>query len=217
MYSQLKQDDIVFSLLNQQKNGTYVDVGSGDWKDANNTLFLEEQGWTGINIDYDKRFQDGWEKHRSESKVYFEDATTFDYKSLFQERNYPKQIDYLSLDIDPSDATLAALKKLPLDEYRFSVITYETEVYRAGIDGYYDEIWQKKSAEIFESYGYELVIKNVANMGNPYEDWWVDPKVVDRAIIDKFSKTDSWSRESTECIFSNTQFSIMPITAILEE
>ena len=54
-------------------------------------------------------------------------------------------------------------------------------------------------------------------MGNPYEDWWVDPKVVDRAIIDKFSKTNSWSRESTECIFSNTQFSIMPITAILEE
>ena len=30
MYSQLRQDDIVFSLLNQQKNGTYVDVGSGD-------------------------------------------------------------------------------------------------------------------------------------------------------------------------------------------
>ena len=62
------------------------------------------------------------------------------------------------------------------------------KVYRAGIDGYYDEIWQKQSAEIFESHGYELVIKNVANMGNPYEDWWVDPKVVDRAIIDKFSK-----------------------------
>ena len=38
-----------------------------------------------------------------------------------------KQIDYLSLDIDPSEATLAALKKLPLDDYRFSVITYETE------------------------------------------------------------------------------------------
>ena len=109
------------------------------------------------------------------------------------------------------------MKKLPLEVYRFSVITYETEVYRAGIDGYYDEIWQKQSAEIFESHGYELVIKNVANMGNPYEDWWVDPKVVDRAIIDKFSKTDSWSRESTECIFNNTQFSIMPITAILEE
>ena len=54
-------------------------------------------------------------------------------------------------------------------------------------------------------------------MGNPYEDWWVDPKVVNRAIIDKFSKPDDWTRESTECIFSNTKFSIMPITAILEE
>ena len=119
--------------------------------------------------------------------------------NLFFKRNQSKLIT-LSLDIE-SDATLAALKKLPLDEYRFSVITYETEVYRAGIDGYYDEIWQKQSAEIFESYGYELVIKNIANMGNPYEDWWVDPKVIDRAIIGKFSKTDSWARESTDTIF----------------
>ena len=32
-----------------------------------------------------------------------------------------------------------------------------------------------------------------------------------------FKYQDDWTRESTECIFSNTQFSIMPITAILEE
>ena len=101
---------------------------------------------------------------------------------------------------------------MPLDDYRFSVITYEHENYRTN-----DDVWQKESIKIFEKYGYELIIKNVANMGNPYEDWWVDPKVVNRAIIDKFSKPDDWCRESTECIFSNTQFSIMPITAILEE
>ena len=52
---------------------------------------------------------------------------------------------------------------------------------------------------------------------NPYEDWWVDPKVVNRAIIEKFAKTDDWSRESTECIFSNTQFSIMPIVSLRKE
>ena len=80
-----------------------------------------------------------------------------------------------------------------------------------------DDIWQKESTKIFEKHGYERVIKNVANQGNPYEDWWVDPKVVNRAIIEKFAKTDDWSRESTECIFSNTQFSIMPIVSLRKE
>ena len=216
-WSQSMQDMFVLSMLDGKRNGVYVEIGADKPKIINNSYLLERKfGWRGVSFELDESKVEFFNQHRK-NKCISADATTFDYKSLFQERNYPKQIDYLSLDIDPSDATLAALKKLPLDEYRFSVITYETEVYRAGIDGYYDEIWQKKSAEIFESYGYELVIKNVANMGNPYEDWWVDPKVIDRAIIDKFSKTDSWSRESTECIFSNTQFSIMPITAILEE
>ena len=150
--------------------------------------------------------------------MYLYRCNIFDYKSLFEERNYPKQIDYLQLDIDPCEATFHALKQIPFDDYRFSVITYEHELYRASANGCgIDDIWQKESAKIFEKYGYERVIKNVANMGNPYEDWWVDPKVVDRAIIDKFSKPDDWTRESTECIFSNTKFSIMPITAILEE
>ena len=216
-WSQSMQDMFVLSMLDGKRNGVYVEIGADKPKIINNSYLLERKfGWRGVSFELDESKVEFFNHHRK-NKCICTDATTFDYKSLFQERNYPKQIDYLSLDIDPSEATLAALKKLPLDEYRFSVITYETEVYRAGVDGHYDEIWQKQSAEIFESYGYELVIKNVANMGNPYEDWWVDPKVVDRAIIDKFSKPDDWTRESTECIFSNTKFSIMPITAILEE
>ena len=56
-----------------------------------------------------------------------------------------------------------------------------------------------------QSYGYQLVVKNVANEGNPYEDWWVDPNVVDRAIIDKFTNVSNWSKESPLCIFTDAQ------------
>ena len=76
------------------------------------------------------------------------------------------------MDIDPAEGTLAALKKLPLDDYRFSVITYETDVYSSGAD------IQDEQIEILESYGYQLVSKNVKCEGNPYEDWWVDPAIV---------------------------------------
>ena len=211
-WSQSMQDMFVLSMLDGKRNGVYVEIGADKPKIINNSYLLEKKfGWRGVSFELDNEKVEFFNQRRR-NRCICTDATIFDYKSLFQERNYPKQIDYLSLDIDPSDATFESLKKLPLDDYRFSVITYEHENYRT-----IDDVWQKESIKIFEKYGYELIIKNVANMGNPYEDWWVDPKVVDRAIIDKFSKTDSWSRESTECIFSNTQFSIMPITAILEE
>ena len=48
--------------------------------------------------------------------------------SILQEKNYPKQIDYLSLDIDPPQQTLLALTRMPID-VRFSVITFETDFY----------------------------------------------------------------------------------------
>ena len=54
------------------------------------------------------------------------DALTLNYKNVLGNN---KRVDYLSLDIEPLTNTLACLKVLPLDEYRFSVITYETDYY----------------------------------------------------------------------------------------
>ena len=126
------------------------------------------------------------------NKCICHDATAYDYVNLFKERNYPKQIDYLSLDIDPPGQTLKALTRMPLG-HRFSVITFETDLYThlktyAGTSDV-----QHKSQQIFRSMGYEMVVENVANEGSPYEDWWVDPLVVDRDIIDKFkSNLTAW-------------------------
>ena len=120
------------------------------------------------------------------------DATDYDYKFLFEERKYPKQIDYLQLDIDPAPQTLEALKKLPLDDYRFSVITYETDVYRHGPD------IQDEQIDILKSYGYQLVAKNVQCEGNPYEDWWIDPAIVSEDVWKPF-RTDIGS-DSMEVI-----------------
>ena len=51
-----------------------------------------------------------------------------------------------------------------------------------------------------ESYGYKLVVKNVANEGNPYEDWYVDPLVVDDKIISKFKQVGRLSKEAINCV-----------------
>ena len=171
-YSQSMQDMFVLTMLDGKKNGVYVELGADQPRVISNTYLLETQyDWSGVSFELEPDKVSFFNTMRR-NKCICADATDYDYKFLFDERNYPKQIDYLQLDIDPAHQTLNALKKLPLDDYRYSVITYETDVYCQGAD------IQDEQIAILKSHGYQLVVKNVKTEGNPYEDWWIDPTVI---------------------------------------
>jgi len=175
-WSQSMQDMFVLSMLDGKRNGVYVEIGADQPRVISNTYLLENNfDWLGVSFELDADKVTYFNSIRK-NKCLSEDATLYNYKSLFEERNYPKQIDYLQLDIDPAEGTLRALKALPLDDYRFSVITYETDVYSSGAD------IQDEQIEILESHGYQLVAKNVKCEGNPYEDWWIDPAIVSEDV-----------------------------------
>jgi len=175
-WSQSMQDMFVLSMLDGKTNGVYVEIGADQPRVISNTYLLENNfDWSGVSFELDADKVTYFNSIRK-NKCLSEDATLYNYKSLFEERNYPKQIDYLQLDIDPAEGTLRALKALPLDDYRFSVITYETDVYSSGAD------IQDEQIEILESHGYQLVAKNVKCEGNPYEDWWIDPAIVSEDV-----------------------------------
>jgi len=188
-WSQSMQDMFVLSMLDGKRNGVYVEIGADQPRVISNTYLLEKDfDWSGISFELDADKVAFFNTIR-ENKCLCEDATLYNYKSLFEEFNYPKQIDYLQLDIDPAEGTLRALKALPLDDYRFSVITYETDVYSSGAD------IQDEQIEILESHGYQLVAKNVKCEGNPYEDWWVDPAIVSEDVWKPYKTRiglDSW-------------------------
>jgi len=171
-HSQSMQDLFVLSMLDGKKNGTYVEVGADRPRVINNTWLLESAyDWMGVSFEIDPVKVDYFNTIRR-NKCICADATEFDYKYLFEERNYPKQIDYLQLDCDPPQVTLQCLNRLPLEDYRFSVITFETDLYAGGGDV------QRQQWETLTNLGYQRVAKNVKNEGNPYEDWWVDPEVI---------------------------------------
>ena len=188
-WSQSMQDMFVLSMLDGKRNGIYVEIGADQPRVISNTYLLEKDfDWSGISFELDADKVAFFNTIRK-NKCLCEDATLYNYKSLFEELNYPKQIDYLQLDIDPAEGTLRALKTLPLDDYRFSVITYETDVYSSGAD------IQDEQIEILESHGYQLVAKNVKCEGNPYEDWWIDPAIVSEDIWKPYKTRiglDSW-------------------------
>ena len=171
-YSQAMQDMFVLTMLDGKKNGVYVEVGGDQPKVINNSYLLEtEFGWSGVSFELDEDKVEYFNSIRK-NKCVCADATDYDYESLFNERNYPKQIDYLQLDIDPAEGTLEAMKKIPFSDYRFSVITYETDVYSSGPDIQDEEI------AFLKERGYQLVVRNVKNENNPFEDWWIDPNIV---------------------------------------
>ena len=193
-YSQAFQDIFVLSMLSGKKNGTYVEIGGDHPLVINNSYLLESEfGWRGISFEIIQTAVNFYNSLRKNSCL-CENATTVDYRKIFEDNNFPKQIDYLQVDIEPAQQTLNALLQLPHDDYRFSVITYESDVYRDGPD------CQEEAMRFLESYGYKLVVKNVANEGNPYEDWYVDPLVVDDKIITKFKQVGRLSKEAINCV-----------------
>ena len=199
-YSQSLQDIFTLSVLNGKRNGTYLEIGGADGIDINNTFLLEsEYDWKGIAFEW---LEPGWNSYISKRKnpCFCEDATKADYAKLLADHNFPSQIDFLQVDIEPAQQTLDALKAIPHDRYRFSVICFETAIY-CGQDLHV----QQEQIDLLESLGYVMIAKNVSNVGNdPFEDWWVDPTAVDMDRVLPYIEggfTDAREKRCLEVIY----------------
>jgi hypothetical protein len=164
------QDEFVLNVLKEKNHGSFVEVGSSHPRERNNTYLLEKEfNWSGLAIDYDKGFVDLYNSERSTPCIQA-DATKFNYIKYFEENNFKERIDYLQIDIDdtPRHANLLALIQIPLQNYRFNVITIEHDYMR----DFTLEKMRDTQRFILSSLGYELVIN-----GNS-EDFWVDKTYV---------------------------------------
>ena len=199
-YSQSLQDIFTLSVLNGKKNGTYLEIGGDDGISINNTYLLESQyDWTGLAFEW---LEPGWNRYVSKRKnpCLCEDATKADYAKLFVDYKFPKQIDFLQVDIEPAQQTLDSLKAIPHDDYRFSVICFETAIYLGQ-----DIHVQQEQIDLLQSLGYVMIAKNVSNVGNdPFEDWWVDPTAVDMERLAPYIEagfTDDREKRCLEVIY----------------
>lgn len=171
--SQAGQESFVLNSLKEKRGGVYVEIGGYHSKNDSNTYLLETQyDWKGVALEIDKDRSDEYNTNRSNICLNV-DATTFDYLKYFEENNFPKTIDYLQVDIEPAFQSLKALEAVPLDKYRFSVVTFEHDLY-ADTDNH---LIKEKAKEILTGFGYTLVAENVDHEGKIFEDWWLDSSV----------------------------------------
>ena len=181
--SDARQDEFAANILGFKKNGFCVDIGSCHSVISNNTFYFQDLGWTSLSVEIEPGYNSSYST-RNLGVHLNTNALEVDYKKVFEENEFPTSIDYLSLDVDT--VSLEVLKILPMDEYRFKVITIEH-------DGYlYDDKYRGAQREILNANGYKLLCSNVyvqqpgyEGKEFPFEDWWVDPSQFDQELLDR--------------------------------
>ena len=181
-YSQVYQDMFVLSMTDGKTNGTFVEIGGAQPYHNNNTALLETQyGWSGISVELNQEYVKEYTTARPNVKMFDSDATKLNYKKILKQNFDTNIIDYLQLDIEPAKNTFEVLVSLPLDEYKFKVITYEHDYYVDVTKSFRD-----KSRRYLKAMGYEMVVNDISTDGvSAFEDWWVYSDLVDQKILDQ--------------------------------
>ncbi len=186
-FSQIYQDIFVLSMTNGKKEGTYLEVGAGYPKKGNNTFLLEKEfDWKGVSIDINPKSKELFDKNRKNESI-CADATSIDYIQLLSEHYKSTSIDYLQLDCDPANITYDILQKIPFDNFKFGVITYEHDFYNDSTGSY-----REKSRVFLKGKGYKLICGNISPLKDkyPFEDWWIHPDLIDENIWKQFERMD---------------------------
>lgn len=135
-------------------------------------------------VEYETRYLPLYKQYRPNSIHILQDATTIDYKAVFQANSVPLDIDYLQIDLEANNgSTIQTLEKLDrevFDKYRFATVTFEHDVCYG--DFYNTRL---RSREIFNKRGYVSVFKDIHNKEPQYvyEDWYVHPDLVDMSRV----------------------------------
>ena len=186
--SQAGQDLFVIQMLEGKENGTYLEIGCNVPEYTNNTWLLERGfTWRGVSLDILPHAVNQLNAERANPAV-VADACYVDYDDLLNQAGIEDEIvDYLSMDCDPPNITFQAVQQvMTTSNRRYRVITFEHDSYLAGPD------IRDQSREYLHSLGYELVASNISVEGyGAFEDWWVDPNLVDSELINKFRNYDA--------------------------
>ena len=195
-YSQSYQDLFVLMATNGLEFGSWIEIGCADPLYGNNTKLLEEWNWEGVSIDINPDIVNNWKGVRN-TLPYELDATKVNWERMpIWDLN--NVTDYLQIDVDPPHISYEVLLKIPFWKHKFRVITFEHDFYndKSG------EI-REKSRKYLKSFGYELVVNDVAvDEYSSYEDWWIHPDLVQPKIIELL-RSNTEINPAKDYIFNN--------------
>jgi hypothetical protein len=183
-YSKESQDIFVSKLVREP--GFYLDIGSAEPIDGNNSYLLELNGWNGISLDQNN-FSHEFAQLRKNKFIAF-DVSRLDWVKFLRDNDVPRIIDYISLDVD--DANISVINNFPFDLYEFKIMTFET-------DKYINEnrkIACKNKLEKYPQYQILLEDAQVTDKNLEWEDWWINTNYFASEILEIKSKNILWNK-----------------------
>lgn len=168
--SQAGQESWVIHHLSSKRNGFYLEVGGYHSSTDSNTCVLENEfNWKGLAIEIVKERCDEYNAQRRNPCIHA-DAKEVDYLELLGSNNAPPRIDYLQIDIEPAINSLEVLYKIPFQEYSFSCITFEHDLYAHPLN----VLVKWKARRFLIQNGYRIAFANVkTNKKLIFEDWYI--------------------------------------------
>jgi hypothetical protein len=181
-------------MLKKKRNGYYIEIGANEPISISNTYKLEkEYGWKGIMVEYESKYLPLYRIYRQNSIPIINDARNVNYVDELQKAKFPKNIDYLQIDLEVDNrSTLDVLLKFNdtvFNEYKFATVTFEHDIYRGD---YFNT--RAISRAIFESRGYVRIFSDIMTTVDtdiPFEDWYVHPDLVDMNYVNYVKKDGS--------------------------
>lgn len=173
-YSQAGQDKWV---LDKIAKGFFVDVGAHDGIESSNTFALEQAGWEGLCIE-PSSFYDKLTENRNclTSKVaahyyngFLNGVPCRTLRTLLTDTNCPKEIDYLSIDVDGGELTV--LQGMDFETFHVKLITIEHNQYLEGTFRQ-DEIFKHLTGHGFKRTHKDVKCLDPNYFGLIYEDWY---------------------------------------------
>lgn len=165
------------------KNGYYIEIGAGNYKNQSNTYLLEkEYGWKGVSLDIGLELVEDFNNNRSNICLNA-NALEFNWAKYLEENNFPKIIDFLSIDIDAVThdyANLLAFLNLPVLQYKFQIILIE---HNADLHHKFEKL-KNLQRDILTALGYNLIIRGRC------DDLW---SLQDSSSVNGFDKLNWFS------------------------
>lgn len=161
-YSKEGQDQFAL-LCAENAGGFFLDLGAAHPWDGNNTVRLEEMGWTGWRFDINPHVANIHTTRKS--PLIIADITTFPWHKP------APYVDYISFDVD--EGTVGAIDNFPWDDVRFGCMTFEHDKRSR------PECLRQQAMDCaLANRGYLCVARDVCYEDGGlhiFEDWWVDP------------------------------------------
>lgn len=192
-FSQSGQDQFAYNISGS--NGIYLEIGAHHPITNSNTYKLEvECGWQGLSVEFDKSFQKYWEECPERTNdVIWDDAFNVKFENEIKNRNFPKNINYLSCDIEPPINTFSILKKLINIGLVFDFISFEHDKYNIGNE------FEILSNSFLTNNGYKIAIKDVysrSKIDKLYETWFINETIKFTEISYRDWKKEFYSMSS---------------------